>query len=72
MHGGLFRDSTLDAVAKHCAEQLEQYSACVTAHPDSWESDCTALQAKLAECSEEQYVGVREWNEFCMGRVFFM
>lgn len=51
-----YRDSTLDAVAQHCAEQLDKYSACVTANPGSWETACLELQGKLAECSEKQYV----------------
>jgi hypothetical protein len=51
-------DDTLDAVAQHCAKQLEEYSACVTAYPDSWESKCTEYQARLADCSEKQYAAV--------------
>ncbi|KAI9594204.1 hypothetical protein BDF19DRAFT_445228 [Syncephalis fuscata] len=58
-------EDTLSEVAKHCAEQLQAYGACVERNPDNWDKQCVKQRQGLTLCADTKVSSLRRVKEAC-------
>ncbi|XP_017405309.1 coiled-coil-helix-coiled-coil-helix domain-containing protein 5 isoform X2 [Cebus imitator] len=47
--------AALEISARYCGRELEHYSQCVAAKPESWQRDCHYLKMSIAQCTSAQH-----------------
>ncbi|XP_074253145.1 coiled-coil-helix-coiled-coil-helix domain-containing protein 5 isoform X1 [Saimiri boliviensis] len=56
--------AALEITARYCGRELEQYSQCVAAKPESWQRDCHYLKMRIAQCTSAHPI-IRQIRQAC-------
>ncbi|KAI8866406.1 hypothetical protein GQ42DRAFT_75070 [Ramicandelaber brevisporus] len=58
-------EDVAEQVARHCGEQLFNYSSCVDKNPSSWQSACLEERRAVTLCSEKHVSHLRLVKKVC-------
>ncbi|XP_028842084.1 coiled-coil-helix-coiled-coil-helix domain-containing protein 5 [Denticeps clupeoides] len=58
--------AALDITARFCKEEMEEYGACVSSRPSTWQQECHHLKMKVAQCTSSHPV-IRKIRTDCAG-----
>ncbi|XP_062388870.1 coiled-coil-helix-coiled-coil-helix domain-containing protein 5 isoform X2 [Sardina pilchardus] len=64
---GKHMQAAMEITARFCHKEMEEYGACVSSNPSTWQDTCQELKLKVAQCTSSHPV-IQKIRTDCAGQ----